>query len=142
MIIRHSKKALIISAFISLMIFTAFYFIFDRYLTKDFGIYLIGFFISLIACFFPFLKEFWKYKFNFLEIENGDLKISNLFNKTIIPSDKFADYKIYDGIYEKILKIYDFEVYTTGGERYLFKSIDKDTDLESLIDEFTKPKEA
>ena len=142
MIIRHSKKALIISAFISLLVFTGFYFIFDRYLTKSFGIYLIGFFISLIVCFSPFLKEFYRYKFNFLEINGGDLKIINLFNKVVIPSDKFADYKIYDGIYEKILKIYDFEVYTTGGEIYLFKSIDKENNIESLLDEFTKPKEA
>lgn len=142
MTIRHSKKALMVSAFASLFIFMGFYFIFARYLTKDWDIYIIGFFISLIACFGPFLKELYKYKFNFLEIENGDLKISNLFNKVVIPSDKFADYKIYSGIYEKLLKIYDFEVYTTGGEEYIFKSIDRDTDLEGLIDEFTKPKEA
>ena len=71
MIIRHSKKALMVSAFISLFIFIGFYFIFARYLTKDWDIYIIGFFISLIACFGPFLKELYKYKFNFLEIENG-----------------------------------------------------------------------
>lgn len=142
MTIRHSKKALMVSAFASLFIFMGFYFIFARYLTKDWDIYIIGFFITLIACFGPFLKELYRYKFNFLEIENGNLKISNLFNKVVIPSDKFADYKIYSGIYEKLLKIYDFEVYTTGGEEYIFKSIDRDTDLEGLIDEFTKPKEA
>ena len=142
MTIRHSKKALMVSAFISLFIFIGFYFIFARYLTKDWDIYIIGFFISLIACFGPFLKELYRHKFNFLEIENGDLKISNLFNKVVIPSDKFADYKIYSGIYEKLLKIYDFEVYTTGGEVYLFKSIDKENNIESLLDEFTKPKEA
>ena len=82
MIIRHSKKALMVSAFISLFIFIGFYFIFARYLTKDWDIYIIGFFISLIACFGPFLKELYKYKFNFLEIAR-DFKFEKTKDKVL-----------------------------------------------------------
>ncbi len=139
MIIKHSKKALFIDAFIGVIVFMFIYFVFERFLSKSFGIYIIGFFITLLACFMPFLKYWLKYKFNYMDLENTELKITNFFNKVVIPTNKFADYKISSSIYEKLLNLYNLEVYTTGGETYRFERIDREIKFEELLDKFTAP---
>ena len=134
MIIRHSKKTLFMSAAAGLAIFTGVYFIFERFLTNAFYIYLIGFIISLITCFGPFIKDYFKYRFNYLEIDDENISVINLWSKVVIPLGKFADYKIYSGIYEKIIKVYDIEFYTVGGEAYSFKMIDKEINFRDIFD--------
>ena len=141
MIIRHSKKALFIDVAIGIAIFIVIYFAFERFLTNDLGIYIIGFFITLLACFGPFIKDYYKYKFNYLEIDKGNIITYGLFSKVVIPVNKFADYRISSGIYEKLLKIYDLEIYTIGGETYMFNRIDKEINFEELMDTLTAPKE-
>ncbi len=133
MIIRHSKKALFIDAMVGLVIFIIIYFVFERFLTGRFGVYIAGFFISLLACFSPFIKDYYKYRFNYLEISEENISVVGLFSKVIIPLGKFADYKIYSGIYEKFLKIYDIEFYTVGGETYSFQRIDKKNNIEDIL---------
>ncbi len=139
MTIRHSKKALFIDAFIGVIVFMFIYFGFERFLSNDFGIYIIGFFITLLACFMPFSKYWLKYKFNYIDIENEELKITNFFNKVVIPINKFSDYKISASIYEKLLKMYNLDVYTIGGETYHFERIDREINFEELLDKFTAP---
>ncbi len=139
MIIKHSKKTLVLDAVLGLVVFIFMYFIFERYFTDSFNIYLIGFILTLIVCFSPFLKEFLKYKFDYIEIDEHNFKIIHFFNKTIVPANKFADYKLYSGIFEKIFKLYNLEIFTLGGETYGFDRIDKELNFENIIEEFTQP---
>ena len=136
MIIRHSKKALFVDAALGLIIFVLIYFLFERFLTNAFYIYLVGFIISLFACFGPFIKDLFKYRYNYLEIDDENISVINLWSKVVIPLGKFADYKIYSGIYEKIIKVYDIEFYTVGGEAYSFKMIDKEINFIDILNKF------
>ncbi len=136
MIIRHSKKALFVDVALGLIIFVLIYFLFERFLTNAFYIYLVGFIISLFACFGSFIKDLFKYRYNYLEIDDENISVINLWSKVVIPLGKFADYKIYSGIYEKIIKVYDIEFYTVGGEAYSFKMIDKEINFIDILNKF------
>jgi len=140
MLIRHSKKMLILDACVGFAAFIFMYFLFVRYFTGQFGVYFVGFILTLLVCFGPFLKEYLKYKFSYIEIDKDNFKVVHFFNKTVVQTDKFADYKIISGLFEKIFKVYDLEIYTIGGEAYGFKKIDRETNFEHIMEEFTAPK--
>jgi len=139
MLIRHSKKMLIFDAWAGLAAFIFMYFLFVRYFTVQFNVYSVGFIFTLLVCFTPFIKEYLKYKFSYIEIDKDNFKVVHFFNKTIVQTNKFADYKIISGLFEKIFKVYDLEIYTIGGEVYEFKKIDREIDFEHIIEEFTAP---
>jgi uncharacterized membrane protein YdbT with pleckstrin-like domain len=139
MIIRHSKKTLIFDGIIGTAVFIFMYFLFVKYFTGQFGVYIIGFAVTLLVCFFPLLKEWLKYKFDYIEIDEQNFKIVHFFNKTVVQANKFADYKILSGIFEKIFKLYNLEIYTLGGEIYGFNRIDKELNFENIMEEFTQP---